>query len=301
MEGRPIDYRALTRTVTRGQVTAFRQAAAHTSSFGPRLTPAHAMVAVAITAAVTIGVLFLFEPVFWPVMQESIAMFWLVGSIPLAVLLAVAIVCTVVLVRSFRAHRTWERWMRLQAFARDNSLEFEWQTEPPDLPGFLFQQSTPSGGAVGISHDVLSSGAWQLGDVTYSTGAGRGGSSRMAPKHHWGYIGLRIPQRVPHVILRAHSTERSLVGMSLPRLPHVLSLDGDFERYFSTEYVGLPQDVLEFLTPSVMASLIDEASGYQVEAVEGWLFFYIPGRLAMDNAATIQRMLRLVGVSELVS
>ena len=292
MEGRRIDYTSLTEPVTRRQVIAFRHSAAKTSAFGPRLTPVQAMVAVVITVGVTIGVLFLFKPVFWPVMQESPTMFWLVGAIPLAVFLVVAIVCVVVLARAFGTHRAWERWMRLDGFARANSFEFQWQTEDPDLPGYLFSQ-----GANEVSHDVLSTGAYQLGDFSYLTG----GAGQLPRRHRWGYIGVRIPHRVPHVILRAHATERSLQGMTLPPLPHVLSLEGDFNRYFSTEYAGQPQDVLEFLTPSVMASLIDEASGYQVEAVDGWLFFYIPGRLAMDNAVTVQRMLRLVDVSERVS
>ncbi|HEY4269938.1 MAG TPA: hypothetical protein VGM94_17275 [Galbitalea sp.] len=292
MEGRRIDYTSLTEPVTRRKVIAFRHSAAKTSAFGPRLTPVQAMVAVAITVGVTIGVLFLFMPVFWPVMQESPTMFWLVGAIPLAVFIAVAIVCIVVLARAFGTYQAWERWMRLDAFARANSLDFHWQTEYPDLPGYLFDQ-----GADEVSHDVLTGHDFQLGEFSYLAR----GATRLRRKHRWGYIGVQIPHRVPHVILRAHATERSLGGMTLPRLPHILSLESDFTRYFSTEYAGAPQDVLEFLTPSVMASLIDEASGYQVEAVEGWLFFYIPGRIMMDNAVTIQRMLRLVDVSERVS
>ncbi len=224
MEGRQIDYAALTEPVTRGQVIAFRQAAAKNAAYGPRLTPGQATIAVAITAAVTIGVLFLFKPVFWPVMQESVTMFWLVGAIPLAVFLTVAVVCVVVMARAFGTHRRWERWMRLDAFARANSFDFQWQIEYPDLPGYLFGQ-----GADEVSHDVLSTGAFQLGDFGYVAR----GAARSARSRRWGYIGVRIPHRVPHVVLRAHATERSLRGMTLPRLPHVLSLEGDFGPHFS--------------------------------------------------------------------
>ncbi len=283
-----LDLTALTEPVTRKEVIDFRREASKTRAFGPRLSPGQAIIAVAITAAVTLGVLAFMEPIFWPVMQEDTTTFWLLASIPIVVVLAVTGVIIVVLVRAFGTHRTWERWMRLTDFAADNGLTFHWQTDYPDLPGYLFSQ-----GGDESSHDILSGDDFQLGDFSYLTG----GAARMLRKHRWGYLAVRLPVDAPRLILRAHSTARKLRAMTLPHLPHVLSLEGDFDRYFSTSYAGNPEAVLQFLTPSLMAALIDNASDQQIEVVNGWLFYYSARPFRMDDPVIVQRMLRLVSIT----
>jgi hypothetical protein len=279
-----LDFTALTEPITRKQVIAFRRGAAKSATYSPRLTPGQAIIGIVIVAAVTVGVLSFMEPVFWPVMQEDATMFWLLASIPILVLGGVTGVCIYVLVRAFSTHRTWQRWMRLDRFAHANGLRFRWQTDNPVLPGFLFSQ-----GGGDSSYDQLTGDHFEFGDFSYLAG----GPTRVLRKHRWGYLAVRLTTDAPRLFLRAHSTSRSLHGMSLPLLPHILSPDGDFGRIFSTSYADNPDHVLQFLTPSLMASLIDNASDLQIEVVNGWLFYYSARPFKMDDPVIVQRMLRL--------
>ncbi len=54
-----------------------------------------------------------------------------------------------------------------------------------------------------------------------------------------------------------------------------LSLEGDFDRYFSLYCPqGYERDALYLFTPDIMARFIDNAAALDVEIVDDWLFLY---------------------------
>jgi hypothetical protein len=79
------------------------------------------------------------------------------------------------------------------------------------------------------------------------------------------------------------------------RKDQVLSLEGDFDRFFTLycpqEY---ERDALYVFTPDLMALLIDEAAPFDVEIVDQWLFVYSARPFPLADPATYQRLLRIV-------
>lgn len=77
---------------------------------------------------------------------------------------------------------------------------------------------------------------------------------------------MRLPRALPHLMIdaRSNGTLRSL----LPSTQR-LSLEGDFDRYF-TAYVpqGYERDALQLLTPDVMVCLIDHGRQWDIEIID---------------------------------
>jgi hypothetical protein len=71
----------------------------------------------------------------------------------------------------------------------------------------------------------------------------------------------------------------------------ILHLEGDFDEHF-TLYCPqqYEQDALYIFTPDLMALLIDEASPYDVELVDQWMFVYSSRPFQMTEPAVLQRL-----------
>ena len=82
---------------------------------------------------------------------------------------------------------------------------------------------------------------------------------------------------LPHIVLDATSNN-GLFGSNLPSTfarSQRLSLEGDFDRYFSMYCPeGYETDALYLFTPDIMARFIDNAAALDVEIVDDWLFLY---------------------------
>lgn len=80
-------------------------------------------------------------------------------------------------------------------------------------------------------------------------------------------IVIRLPQRVPHMVIDSHKNDREHTGLPCqPLASQRLQLEGvtykDFAFYTPK---GIERQALEFLTPDVMQVLIDNGSRYDVE------------------------------------
>jgi hypothetical protein len=113
----------------------------------------------------------------------------------------------------------------------------------------------------------------------------------------WGYFMIDLERNLPHLVLvskKRGSRRRSRFPLAFRR-DQVLSLEGNFDRYFTLyaprEY---ERDALYVFTPDVMARLIDEAEGCHIEIVDRWMFVYEPGGFNFQDAATWQRISRIV-------
>lgn len=195
------------------------------------------------------------------------------------------------LLRGVHGLAQWERWMRVDRFARANGFAFSPQSPGPNYPGSIFE--------VGTSRRVLNElrsldgRQVHLGNYEYVTGSGKNRTT-----HNWGFLAMRLDRRLPHMMLDARSNN-GLFGMS--NLPGAfardqrLSLEGDFDRYF-TLYAPkqYERDALYVFTPDLMALLIDEAAPFDVEIVDDWLFVYSPKPFRVADPAVYQRLLRIV-------
>jgi hypothetical protein len=163
-----------------------------------------------------------------------------------------------------------ERWYRLDRFAAANGMTYLPALATPALPGMIFGT-----GSSRSSSDLVrgeSPRFVEFGNYQYTTGSGKNRTT-----HRWGYVAIQLDVPLPHIVLDATSNNGPF-GSNLPATfdhDQKLSLEGDFDRYFSLYCPeGYEQDALYLFTPDIMARFIDHAAALDVEIVDDWLFLY---------------------------
>lgn len=132
----------------------------------------------------------------------------------------------------------------------------------------------------------------EIGNFQYTVGSGRNRSNRM-----YGFIRIKLPRRLPHMVL--DSRKNNIFG-SVSNLPTAfstsqqLALEGDFNKYFTlytpAEY---ERDALYVFTPDVMQALIDTAAGYDCEVIDDSLYIYSSTQLQITSPAMLEKLVNL--------
>jgi hypothetical protein len=197
------------------------------------------------------------------------------------------------MVKVFPSERRWERWLRLDWFARANRMTFSPSDPNPNYPGAIFKWG---GGRASIDHFRSVDGRFfDLGNFQYVVSNGKSSTT-----HTWGFLALNLERRLPHMLLDSvQNNSWGSPGLAgLFDRDQVLSLEGDFDRWFTLycpqEY---ERDALYVFTPDLMALCIDQASPFDVEIVDDWMFVYSPRAFRMDDP---QLLGRLFGIIETV-
>ena len=107
-----------------------------------------------------------------------------------------------------------------------------------------------------------------------------------------GYCAMRLPVALPNILLRSEDgPKRPLHTSSVVRDSQVLSLEGDFDRYFRLYCpAGYERDALYLFTPDVMARLVDHLRGLDVEIVDDWMYLVSARDLVTDRAERWQAL-----------
>lgn len=295
---RNIDYSPLTDPVTKDEVAAYKaRAKAAESEWTTQKTLRVVFIAVIAIVIVVVGI---------PILSTAITLLGLIfanltgygegtvnwGSLAF-VLVAGAVIVGGILVTVRTLPKflgRWERRMRLDRFAQANALLYTPRTPDPRYPGMIF----------GLGHDRVASDHMRstsgrfldFGNYQYVTGSGKESTT-----HNWGYLALELDRQLPNMMLDAKSNN-SFFGTNLPstlRKNQVLSLEGDFDKYFTLycpqEY---ERDALYVFTPDLMALLIDETSAFDVEIVDNWMFVYSAQPLDVAKVDIVSRLIRIV-------
>jgi hypothetical protein len=291
MAARVVDYSPLLSTPTPQEVADYRkQAQAKDPSWGARTT-----LQVVLLVIVGIAVAAVFVPMIGGIgfalvggfqNGSPVTAFFLLMVVLLLGLVGYAIV-RVVIASSGR----WGRWLKLDRFARANGFVFSPSSGSPNYPGAIFQLGDSRRST---EHFRTAEGRFlDFGNYQYTTGSGKNRSTR-----YWGFLALKLDRRLPHMVLDARANNGLFGGSNLPATfakDQVLSLEGDFDRYFTLycpkEY---ERDALYVFTPDLMALLIDEASPYDVEIVDDWMFVYSQKPFPPGVPAVYERLLRIV-------
>lgn len=173
------------------------------------------------------------------------------------------------------------RQLAISAFARKRGLLFSRMGLAPTVGGVLLAGHAERGRPSRIPTDgpahpyraefalwrPQSTGRRSL-QIAIARHSGRR-SDPQGPRHSFRYLETVLPRELPHIVIDARSNGRLL--SILPGTQR-LSLEGDFDRYFTT-YVpnGYERDALQLLTPDVMACLIDHGRAWDVEIVDDQL------------------------------
>ena len=212
-----------------------------------------------------------------------------VAAVLALLLLAGVVVGIVLLVRRSIRLRNVTRF-RLAHFAEANAMTYLERIDAPPLPGMIF-----SSGSSRMSTDVLRGVEprfVEFGNYQYTTSNGK-----QSTTHRWGYVAVKLDVPLPNIVLDAlgNNTLGSTIAAAF-RSDQRLSLEGDFDRYFSLYCpTGYEVDALYLFTPDVMARFIDHAAQLDVEIVDDWLFLYARRELSTLDPATWAWLFGAVG------
>lgn len=278
-----IDYRPLVGPVSRDEVRAFRSHAKANGVDGSPLDVRPLVLAV-VLALFLLGVI-------GSGLRDVIS----AGTAPPAGMIVVliaglAVIAAGILFAARASTRKWERWMRLSQFAQANRMHFATSSPDPGYPGMIF---TRGDSRRATDHMMSTAGRFfDLGNYQYTTGSGR--SRRTS---YWGFLAFKLDRNLPNMVLDSRSNN-GFFGTNLPESfgrNQVLSLEGDFDKHFTLyapkEY---ERDALYLFTPDLMALLIDEASPFDVEIVDDWMFIYSARPFDSLQPASYQRLFSIM-------
>jgi hypothetical protein len=285
---RTIDYSALGSAVTKQDVAAYRAELSRTKPGTG--TGGWVVVAILIGAMALFGSMFLaiLLPALATASQSSGAGVGIVAVLVPLLLFAALIVGVVLLVRYFGTKR-FERYVRLDRFAKANGLIFSPVDPNPNYPGAIFGAGHSRSA---YEHFRSASDRYlDFGNYRYTTGSGKNRTT-----HTWGFMALQLDRALPHMVL--DSQANNFLGSNLPASfskDQVLSLEGDFDRYFTLycpkEY---ERDALYVFTPDLMALCIDNAAPFDIEIVDKWMFVYSAAPFDMSTGPIYQRLFGIV-------
>jgi hypothetical protein len=181
---------------------------------------------------------------------------------------------------------------RLTAFAAANGWLYSDATPSPSYPGSIFAlENTVDRHA--REHIRSTEGRF----FDFGEFVARIDVNSSAPiTRRWGFIAISLDRRLPHMMLRSKLENRH--STALPddlRDEQTLSLEGDFDSWFTLHAPqGYERDALYFFTPDLMALFIDEASPFDAEIVDSWLFVYSNAPFTSLGAEVYERVLRII-------
>jgi len=214
-----------------------------------------------------------------------------VTIVPLIIVLGVVALIAFAIVKGVGSFgKRWALWARMDKFAIVNGMVFSPVDPNPAYPGAIFSLGDSR---QAIDHVRRTSGRFiDFGNYRYTTGSGKNRSTRT-----WGFLAFHLDRRLPNMVLDSKANN-GFFGSNLPATfdkAQILSLEGDFDKYFTLycpkEY---ERDALYVFTPDLMALLIDEASPFDVEIVDDWMFVYSNAAFQTGDVNMYARLFRIV-------
>lgn len=187
----------------------------------------------------------------------------------------------------------YQKLVRLERFANVNGLEFKYDTIAAYYSGMIFDE----GHSREVNEVLKFPSHTEIGNYTYVTGSGKNRSV-----HRWAYMKVKLPRRLPHMVLDAKKNNIfgrfSNLTDTFDR-SQTLSLEGDFNDHF-TLYAPkqYERDALYVFTPDVMARLIDSGSGFDMEVIDDELYIY---RATPFNLSSETELRTLLGIVSTIS
>lgn len=191
---------------------------------------------------------------------------------------------------------SWQKYIRLFLFAKDNGLTYIPSIERTDNQGMIFNI-----GRMRKANDLFISlnttgTAYEFANYQYTVG-----SDDDEHTVFYGYIMIQLERYLPHIVLDSQSNNARIFGMNLSDLPvnfdkdQRLSLEGDFDKYFSLyapeEY---KRDALYIFSPDLMALFIDESSPFDAEIIDNKLFIYSNSVFNFQDQKSLERIFRII-------
>lgn len=190
----------------------------------------------------------------------------------------------------YNAYQRSTRLIRLNEFAAKNNMRYEIDKPFEGRFGVIFQE-----GHSKIYRDLLTAQSQafsEIGNFEYTTGSGKNQTT-----HDYGFVKIKLPRRLPHMLL--DSKENNFFGM-LSNLPisfggdQKLELEGDFNNYF-TLYAPeqYKTDAFYVFTPDVMQALVDAVHEYDCEVIDDDFYIYSAKPLDLTSQSQFEDILNI--------
>lgn len=229
----------------------------------------------------------------------AISLLGLVGSAVLDVdrgagagflLLPVGAVVFFIYLMKSSSRRAGEGMFKLSEFARINGYVFTGMTRDATYPGMIFHRGR-NRRALARVHSRPGERFFDIGTQWYTVGQGKEQQDVAL-----GYMVFQVDRMLPHIVLDSRQNNSRFLGVELSTVPEyirhsrVLSLEGDFNRYF-TLYCppGYERDALYIFTPDLMALLIDHSASFDMEVVDDLIFLYSAKPFHEGDQALLRR------------
>ncbi len=179
--------------------------------------------------------------------------------------------------------------VKVRAFAEANELVFSSDNIAIDYPGSFF-----STGSVRIADSLRSSELhyFEVGNFRLTAaGQDRSNSAKL-----YGYIRLKLPRQLPHMLLLSRVAKKSLPAIPIALDQHQrLSLEGDFDTVF-TLYApkAYERDALYIFTPDVMAKFMDIFGAFSIEIIEDEIYLYSAMKIDLTKPSGISAAVEVV-------
>lgn len=163
--------------------------------------------------------------------------------------------------------------LRASALAQANGFNFLQGQKDPVYPGLVF--------SIGDTHRAYSivGGSYNQREFKIFNYSYMEGHGKSRSEHNKGVIMVKLPRKLPNVVFDSKSNNfmgNNSLGATFSGSQR-FTFEGDFNKHFDVYApANYGVDVLYFMTPELMALLIDEASKYDIEVVDDNLFFYAP-------------------------
>lgn len=182
--------------------------------------------------------------------------------------------------------------LKIKRFAEENDLDFLYNQKNAQRSGMIFNKGEDRVLQVGFSGTVGDRQTFEIANYSYVTGSGKNRS-----ENKWGFVRITLSRQLPHMVI--DSRRNNFIASNLPELfdsSQQLRLEGNFNDYFDV-YVpaGYENDALYVLTPDIMALLLDDAAGYDLEITGNQLFVYGEGGFNFHDPSAIEK---LVGMAQ---
>lgn len=181
--------------------------------------------------------------------------------------------------------------LRLSQFALANNFTYTPAHDTSGYTGLLFTESGPRSFFDTAVNGNYAGLPFEFSNVTFVTGSGKN-----ERRTKYGVVCITLLRRVPHVLLDSrHNNSWGMSNFSSLKRSQRLQLEGNFNQYFDL-YVphGYERDALYFLTPELMALLIDSGAKFDVELVDDKLFIYSSKPFKLEAQEAVQRIFELV-------
>lgn len=264
-----LDYSAFNQPITKADIDAYRSWKQQNASANPLVGKILGIIGIVILGGIIVTVII------------SI----IVSGFDTSSVIVAAIVIVTAVAVFFAIRASLKQTVKLHKFAAANSLSLLLNVPNPGYAGMFFEQ----GHSRSLIASLLFPSGLQIGNYRYVTGSGKNSQT-----HDLGFMRIKLPRQLPHMVLDAKGNNLFGKISNLPASFHgqTLSLEGNFDKYFTLyapkEY---ERDALYIFTPDVMAAVIDAGYAYDMEVIDDHLVLYARRHLKLTSEAELSSLL----------